>query len=60
LGPTLVFRALKVRLGESRAHWRASGANAPGLYCTLIRRHPGYMSAPHYYSTDRYCMVRQA
>ncbi|MFZ0603742.1 MAG: hypothetical protein WAN05_20735 [Roseiarcus sp.] len=40
--------------------WRASGANAPGLYCTLIRRHPGYMSAPHYYSTDRYCMVRQA
>jgi hypothetical protein len=30
---------------------------APGLYYTLVRWHPGYMSAPHYYSTDRYCMV---
>jgi hypothetical protein len=29
----------------------------PGLYYTLVRWHPGYMSAPHYYSTDRYCMV---
>jgi hypothetical protein len=29
----------------------------PGLYYTLIRWHPGYMSAPHFYSTDRYCMV---
>jgi hypothetical protein len=29
----------------------------PSLYCTLIRWHPGYMSAPHFYSTDRYCMV---
>ena len=28
-----------------------------GLYYTLIRWHPGYMSAPHLYSTDRYCMV---
>ena len=28
-----------------------------GLYYTLIRWHPGYMSAPHFYSTDRYCMV---
>ena len=30
---------------------------APGLYYTLVRWHPGYMSAPHFYSTDRYCMV---
>ena len=29
----------------------------PGLYYTLVRWHPGYMSAPHLYSTDRYCMV---
>lgn len=29
----------------------------PGLYYELIRWHPGYMSAPHLYSTDRYCMV---
>ena len=28
---------------------------APGLYYTLVRWHPGYMSAPHFYSTDRYC-----
>jgi hypothetical protein len=33
------------------------GTTAPGLYYTLVRWHPGYMSAPHYYSTDRYCMV---
>lgn len=31
--------------------------NKPGLYYTLIRWHPGYMSAPHFYATDRYCMV---
>jgi hypothetical protein len=30
---------------------------APGLYYTLIRWWPGYMSAPHFYATDRYCMV---
>jgi hypothetical protein len=30
---------------------------AAGLYYTLVRWHPGYMSAPHFYSTDRYCMV---
>jgi hypothetical protein len=35
----------------------AGDPNAPGLYYTLIRWHPGYMSAPHFYSTDRYCMV---
>jgi hypothetical protein len=29
----------------------------PGLYLTLIRWWPGYMSAPHTYLTDRFCMV---
>ena len=28
-----------------------------GLYYTLIRWWPGYMSAPHLYSTDRLCVV---
>ena len=31
--------------------------NAPGLYYTLIRWWPGYMSAPHTYTTDRFCVV---
>jgi hypothetical protein len=31
--------------------------SAPGLYYTLVRWHPGYMSAPHFYATDRYCVV---
>ena len=35
----------------------AGQTTAPGLYYTLVRWHPGYMSAPHFYSTDRYCMV---
>jgi hypothetical protein len=35
----------------------AGQTTAPGLYYTLVRLHPGYMSAPHFYSTDRYCMV---
>src|SRR6516164_9810482 len=29
----------------------------PGLYLTLVRWHPGYMSAPHWYATDRLCVV---
>lgn len=29
----------------------------PGQYFVLIRWHPGYMSAPHYYETDRLCVV---
>jgi hypothetical protein len=28
-----------------------------GLYYTLIRWWPGFMSAPHHYDTDRYCVV---
>ena len=31
--------------------------NSEGLYYTLVRWWPGYMSAPHSYSTDRLCMV---
>ena len=31
--------------------------NGTGLYYTLIRWWPGYMSAPHTYTTDRFCMV---
>jgi hypothetical protein len=30
---------------------------APGLYYTLVRWWPGYMSAPHSYATDRLCVV---
>lgn len=31
--------------------------NSAGLYYTLIRWWPGYMSAPHLYSTNRLCVV---
>jgi hypothetical protein len=31
--------------------------NSEGLYYTLVRWWPGYMSAPHFYSTDRLCVV---
>jgi hypothetical protein len=31
--------------------------NQPGLYYTLIRWWPGFMSAPHHYATDRFCVV---
>jgi len=29
----------------------------PGLYVVLIKWHPGFMSAPHTYVTDRLCFV---
>ena len=29
----------------------------PGQYFALIRWHPGFMSAPHHYETDRLCIV---
>ncbi len=29
----------------------------PGQYFVLIRWHQGYMSAPHFYETDRLCVV---
>jgi hypothetical protein len=28
-----------------------------GLYYGLTKWHPGYMSGPHWYETDRYCVV---
>ena len=31
--------------------------HAPGQYFVLIRWHPGHMSAPHWYETDRLCVV---
>ena len=30
---------------------------SPGLYYVLVKWHPGYMSAPHTYATDRLCVV---
>ncbi len=33
------------------------GLTEPGQYFVLIRWHPGYMSAPHHYATDRLCVV---
>jgi len=40
---------------ESAALWSKTGE--AGLYYTLVKWHPGYMSAPHWYETDRYCVV---
>ena len=34
-----------------------SKPSAPGLYYYLVKWHPGYMSAPHWYEEDRYCVV---
>ncbi|MGB8839729.1 MAG: cupin domain-containing protein [Aliidongia sp.] len=31
--------------------------NQPGQYYLLVKWYPGYMSAPHYYATDRLCVV---
>ena len=35
----------------------AGAIGEPGQYFVLIRWHPGFMSAPHYYETDRLCVV---
>lgn len=35
----------------------AGSLTEPGLYLTLVRWWPGYMSAPHTYITDRLCVV---
>jgi hypothetical protein len=43
--------------GSADACLLAGDINQPGLYFTLIRWWPGYMSAPHTYTTDRLCMV---
>lgn len=40
---------------ESAMLWGA--LDAPGAYATLVRWWPGWMSAPHTYLTDRFCVV---
>ncbi len=35
----------------------AGSTKEEGLYYTLVRWWPGYMSSPHTYATDRFCMV---
>jgi hypothetical protein len=40
---------------ESAGLWGKTGD--AGLYYVLIRWHPGYMSAPHWYETDRLSFV---
>ena len=34
-----------------------SDSSKPGIYYNLTRWHPGWMSAPHWYETDRLCVV---
>ena len=33
------------------------GLDKPGQYLVLMKWYPGYMSAPHYYATDRLSLV---
>ena len=42
-------------MAESAAMFGAIGE--PGQYFVLIRWRPGYMSAPHWYESDRLCVV---
>jgi energy-coupling factor transporter ATP-binding protein EcfA2 len=42
-------------MAESAA--MSGSLSEPGQYFVLIRWHPGYMSAPHFYETDRLCVV---
>ena len=34
-----------------------SNSSEPGIYLNLTRWYPGYMSAPHWYESDRLCVV---
>lgn len=34
-----------------------STSSEPGIYLNLTRWYPGWMSAPHFYETDRLCVV---
>lgn len=34
-----------------------SRSSEPGLYLNLTKWYPGWMSAPHYYESDRICVV---
>ena len=54
----LVFTAPKGAPPDSvESVMLSGGLNDPGLYFTLVRWRPGYMSAPHTYLTDRLCVV---
>jgi hypothetical protein len=35
----------------------AGSLEGEGIYFTLVKWYPDYMSAPHYYATDRLCVV---
>jgi hypothetical protein len=35
----------------------AGSLDGEGIYFSLLKWYPGYMSAPHYYATDRLCVV---
>ena len=48
-------RPARAAPGESAAVFGA--IDKPGPYAILVRWHPGYMSAPHTYVTDRLCFV---
>jgi uncharacterized RmlC-like cupin family protein len=43
--------------GTAEAANMFGAVDQPGQYFVLIRWHPGYMSAPHWYETDRLCVV---
>ena len=36
---------------------QAGSLDGEGIYFSLLKWYPGYMSAPHYYATDRLCVV---
>jgi len=40
---------------EDAPLWGSS--SEPGIYYGLVKWHPGYMSGPHWYETDRLCVV---
>ena len=62
---TIVTRRTRSRGSRSttfRPEWRnrptcSATSTLPGQYFVLIRWHPGYMSAPHWYETDRLYVV---
>jgi hypothetical protein len=50
-----VARDRPPKVVESANLW--SKPSEPGLYYYLVKWYPGYMSAPHWYEQDRYCVV---
>lgn len=59
---TIVRRPDQIAWRRSLAHGVESAPlfgsiDEPGIYMILVRWHPGYMSAPHSYATDRLCVV---